>query len=554
MTDSGNRSREEVKEDMNEHRKDHELALKTRELNQAAATEVAGLQTGESSRAKPAKLERPVLEHGASEADWGMFINRWERYKRNCKFSDQQEIIDQLWGCLADGLERAAQMDGAGDLTTEKELKDRIKRLAVKQQNTLVSQVRFLQMGQDRDEPVAGFVARLRGTAQLCDFMVTCSHCQKETSYQDKVMAHQLVRALVDPTIQEKILALASDGKKLTLQEVISAVEAQEMGKRSQGLLTGSGGLNRVSEYRSNKERPKSEPGAQKCKSCGRTDHKKGSDECKARGKECNKCGKSGHFAVMCESKAKVAVIGQPESNQTAAKPRAGLPGKSTTAEASALAAMSAETPDTPTCEGSFFCISEGGQNASVMVHHHIFEKGRWAQRKVKPHPVLPNIRVEVDRQSYKSRKITEPRATRETITEGLADTGAQMVVLGPQQLAQLGVKEEELTPVLMKIITADDCPARGGGMILVKITARDESGRELVSRQQAYYMAGATHIFLSRECLEDLEVISEEFPKVGSSRGRGAASVAAACTADRAVEQPGTRVGQDQAGTTKDC
>ena len=94
-----------------------------------------------------------------------MFINRWERYKRNCKFSDQQDIIDQFWGCLADGLERAAQMDGAGDLKNEVELRERIKRLAVKKQNALVSQARFLQMGQDRDKPVASFVARLRGTA-----------------------------------------------------------------------------------------------------------------------------------------------------------------------------------------------------------------------------------------------------------------------------------------------------------------------------------------------------------------------------------------------------
>ena len=46
-------------------------------------------------------------------------------------------------------------MDGAGDLKNEVELRERIKRLAVKQQNALVSQARFLQTGQDRDEPVA---------------------------------------------------------------------------------------------------------------------------------------------------------------------------------------------------------------------------------------------------------------------------------------------------------------------------------------------------------------------------------------------------------------
>ena len=527
QTDSGNRSREEVKEDMNEHRKDHELALKTLELSRSAAADAGNLQGVEGNRPKPAKLERPVLEQGASEADWGMFMNRWERYKRNCKFSDQQEIIDQLWGCLADGLERAAQMDGAGDLKTETELRDRIKRLAVKQQNTLVSQVKFLQMGQDRDEPVAGFVARLRGTAQLCD-LVNCSHCQRETSYQDKVMAHQLVRALVDPTIQEKILALASDGKKLSLQEIISAVEAQEMGKRSQGLLTGSGGLNRMSEYRSNKDKPKYEPSEEKCKSCGRKDHKKGADECRAKGKECNKCRKIGHFSIVCESKAKVAAVSQQEKTPRA-KTESAL-------EAGALA-VRADTVDTPTGDGAFFCISEGKQRSSVTVHHHVFEEGRWAQKKVKPHPVIPGIRVEVDRQSYKSRNITEPTNARETVTEGLADTGAQMVVLGPQQLAQLGVREKELTPVMMKIITADDCTARGGGMVLVKITARDDAGKELVSRQQAYYMAGATHVFLSRECLEDLEVISPEFPKVGSCRAV-AAGRAAGTAAGTGTEQ----------------
>ena len=40
-------------------------------------------------------------------------------------------------------------------------------------------------------------------------------------------------------------------------------------------------------------------------------DHKKGSDDCRAKGKECNKYKKSGHLGLMCESKAKVAVVSQ---------------------------------------------------------------------------------------------------------------------------------------------------------------------------------------------------------------------------------------------------
>jgi hypothetical protein len=257
-TDPNLRAREEIKEEMNEHREDHGIALET--LRLARAPEVpqdgAGAVAGEGRRPKPAKPEHPTLEHGASEADWTIFLQRWERYKRSCTMTTPQEITDQIWGCLSDGLERAAQNDGLGEKRTEAGLVAGIKRLAVRICNTLISQVRFLHIHQDCDEPVASFVARLRGTASLCSFIVTCSSCQADTSYADKIMAHQLVRALMDPVIQEKVLSLAPDGKEMGLKEVISAVEAQEMGKRSQGLLTGNAGLNRVSEYQAGKSSP----------------------------------------------------------------------------------------------------------------------------------------------------------------------------------------------------------------------------------------------------------------------------------------------------------
>ena len=60
-----------------------------------------------------------------------------------------------------------------------------MKRMAVRAQNNLVTVVTFLGMGQDND-----------------DFTVKCSlkTCQTETSYKVKMVAHQLVRGLVDPT------------------------------------------------------------------------------------------------------------------------------------------------------------------------------------------------------------------------------------------------------------------------------------------------------------------------------------------------------------------
>ena len=89
----------------------------------------------------------------------------------------------------------------------------RIKRLAVKKHNPLVVQIKFLSTGQDREEPVHSFVARLRGIAAQCNFTVGCNNtaCGREVSYTDKMIAHMLVRGLEDLEVQKKILTLVAD-------------------------------------------------------------------------------------------------------------------------------------------------------------------------------------------------------------------------------------------------------------------------------------------------------------------------------------------------------
>jgi hypothetical protein len=154
-----------------------------------------------------------------------------------------------------------------------------------------------------------------------------------------------------------------------------------------------------------------------------------------------------------------------------------------------------------------------------AMPHYICSKDGVWKRGKVKPNPVLRDLRVEVDKDSYHSRNQSVPRATRTLITKGLADTGTQMVVLGAQQLAGLGIGEDDLIPGSMQIVTADDKSMKGSGMILVKITTTDTCGKEYSLTQQAYVMKDAGHLFPSRECLVDLGVIGEQFPVVGAAQ-----------------------------------
>ena len=133
------------------------------------------------------------------------------------------------WSSLGQELEIAAGDDclGEEDTMSEEEFLRRVKRLAVKSTNTLVAQVRFFKLGQDRGEPGAAYLARLRGAAASCKFQVKCTSCGVDTSYAEKILSHQLVRGLVDSDIQEKVLSKAADKEvELSLQEITSTVEA----------------------------------------------------------------------------------------------------------------------------------------------------------------------------------------------------------------------------------------------------------------------------------------------------------------------------------------
>ena len=68
---------------------------------------------------KPAKLERPRMEMDMSESEWEMFLAEWGRYLRSCRITEDQEKVDQLWGCLSLVLKKAAAGDGLGDVDTE---------------------------------------------------------------------------------------------------------------------------------------------------------------------------------------------------------------------------------------------------------------------------------------------------------------------------------------------------------------------------------------------------------------------------------------------------
>ena len=66
-----------------------------------------------------------------SEESWRFFLDEWSRYKRQTGISGQ-ELLDELWTCMAEELRQIAFAEGGTtNLTTEEAMTIKIKTLAV---------------------------------------------------------------------------------------------------------------------------------------------------------------------------------------------------------------------------------------------------------------------------------------------------------------------------------------------------------------------------------------------------------------------------------------
>ena len=285
-----------------------EAVLKDLELHitMAHAPQGGGGGRGREAAAgevKPDKFPRPEIADPATDTDWQYFEASWESYKRATKLTGQS-ACDQLWHCPTDSLKKKVFDSGIRPTMTEENIMAGIKRLTVKAHNNMINIVQFQSLCQERDELVPQFAARLNGGAAICDFTVDCI-CHEKVSYGEPMQSFQLIRGLYDTEIQEMILAEAAR-RDLTLADIVKLCEAIESGKRSSGVLSKSGGLNRITE---NVERKQDKP-KKNCGYCGGSWHEGPNWRklCRGTSSTCSTCSRRGHMpgtAVCRGSKEK---------------------------------------------------------------------------------------------------------------------------------------------------------------------------------------------------------------------------------------------------------
>ena len=458
--------------------------------------------------ARVEKVKRPSVSSAGTTEDWQYFMSRWGDYVKATRLEGQDRVI-QLLECCDDQLRKDLTRNAGGTLTevTEDQVFAAMKKLAIRQENTMVARVTLHNMKQDRGEPVRAYGARLRGQASVCKFTQQCSGCTATVDYTEAMIKDVLYRGLDDSEIQMDLLG--DRNQDMTLEQVLAFVEAKEAGKRSASrlLLPQAADAVASSTYRKQKKpqakntSPKDQP---TCMYCGTKGHGRNPPtrvrrtECPAFGTTCNHCGRDHHFEKVCRNKHSTG-----------------------TADGAARGDAVFDT----LCE---LTPTEGTKRATLS--HHIFDKPmqQWLKQRSKEQPHI-RLKMSINLEDYKHFGFPLRVPPTHSFVSAMADTGCQSCLAGLKIVKKLGLSTNDLIPVDLKMHTADDREIDILGATILRLSGKDGKGSERCTRQIVYVTNKTDKLFLSREACTDLEIISPNFPTMDKSEGTVGVNVAAA-------------------------
>ena len=193
--------------------------------------------TGSSKSVKPT---RPTVDIDTSEGEWSVFEDQWARFKRMAKLTDIEDIRDNLRQCCSTQLnKRLFDVKGAATLNaaSEADLMAWIKEIAVKGVHKEVHRTQFVHCKQKQGECLNSYHGRLQAEAKLCDFRVPapttcsvdtciCANHGMQISYQDDMVATQLIAGLYNSEHQAKVLS--ESGTLTTLDDKLKRLSILE--------------------------------------------------------------------------------------------------------------------------------------------------------------------------------------------------------------------------------------------------------------------------------------------------------------------------------------
>ena len=450
-----------------------------------------------NTAAKLEKVRRPVIRTDGTTEDWEYFLKRWADYKTATKL-DGTDLILQLLECCDESLRKDLTRSTTGSLSTktEKDVLSSIRKLAVREENAMVSRYKLYTMKQDREETIRNFGARVKGQAHICNLDVKCEHCNTEISFADEVMRDVVIRGMADSEIQLEVLG--DKNQHMTLEEMFQFIDLKEAGKRSASSLTESNPVDAVTSSYKKLVRRSALNQDECCNYCGKKGHGSHASaeirkkECPAYGKKCDNCTKPHHFAKVCR--------GPKANNKTRYHEHA--------------ATFDALCTITDTC-----LINSEGIEPSLSLDHHAYNKltDCWIRRKSSPQPII-NVYAECVQEDYKALGFELDSKPLPAVLPALPDTGCQSCLVGVNIIKRMGLKESDLIPVTMKMHTATNTGIKIMGATILRLKVKGGERTAESTRQMTYVTDSCDKLFLSREACADLGIIPLSFPNVSQN------------------------------------
>ena len=383
-----------------------------------------------------------------------------------------------------------------------------IKKLAVREENTMVARVQLHNMRQDHDETIRSFGARLRGQAGVYKFLVTCPTCNVAVNYTENVLRDVLTRGLADSEIQLDLLG--DRNQDMSLEEVFQFIEAKEAGKRSAGRLSQSQSVDTANSQYSRAKQDEiklrqagdnNEP----CTYCNKRGHGKSAPtkirrtDCPAYGTVCHKCGRPNHFESVCRGKGKSTRPQQPT-------PPSGDARETENAIFDSL------------CATTNLHTDPGKGVISLDRHLYCHLTDYWIRKPSKPQPFI-TLTASAHPEDYTALGYHPPTSQLTPIRlSAMADTGCQSCLASIKVIRRLGLRKGDLIPVTMQMHAVNNNGIKILGAVILRFSGRSPSGKTLESWQIVYVTSDSDKLFLSRETCAALGMITKNFPTVGET------------------------------------
>ena len=478
-------------------------------LNAHAITHAhASTPHSQTPSTKTEKLKRPTVVAAGTSQEWEYFLTRWDEYRKGTGLVGN-DVVVQLLECCDEGLRKDLTSAAGRSLTGESEddVLKAMKALAVRGENTMVARAALSNMRQGREETVRAFHAHIKAQANTCKYSKKCT-CGLNVNFTEEIIRDVLTRGIADQDIQLDLLS--EQRQDMTLDEMITFVEAKESGKRSASRLLDTHTVEAIAsgckrskrrdtqakvETRSDSDGVRKQ--AATCGYCGGKGHGKNppwrirKTECPAYGKKCRACGRENHIDQVCRGR-----------KQTATPPEADTCDEQTAVFAELCAVSS---------------IGTGDGVRTLTLDHHLYDNlcDRWLKRGSQPQPFL-NLKLSVNKEDYRTLGFILDRRVKAVTLPTMADTGCQSCLVGINVIEHMGMNTSDLLPVSMRMKAANKQDIRILGAAIIRFSGENNSDPKLVSRQIVYVTDSTDRVFLSRAACVDLGLISKAFPTLG--------------------------------------